>query len=97
VWSHIADRQLFGLKPRGHHLTRVLLHALNDGLVFPLLLRMTVVVWRSLAVAALFALHPLRVESVAWVSGRKDVLSASFGLLGLVFFSPAMPKAEGRR
>jgi len=87
VWSHMVDCQLFGLKPWGHHLTSVLLHALNAGLVFALLQRMTGAVWRSLLVAALFALHPLRVESVAWVSERKDVLSGFFGLLALLAYA----------
>ena len=85
--SHMLDCQLFGLNPRGHHLTSVLLHALNAGLVFVLLQQMTGATWRSLAVAALFALHPLRVESVAWVSERKDVLSGFFGLLALLAYA----------
>jgi tetratricopeptide (TPR) repeat protein len=87
VWSHMMDCQLFGLKPWGHHLTSVLLHALNAGLVFALLQRLTGVKWRSLLVATLFAVHPLRVESVAWVSERKDVLCAFFGLLALVAYA----------
>ena len=87
VWSHMVDCQLFGLKPWGHHLTSVLLHALNAGLVFALLQLMTGAAWRSLLVAALFALHPLRVESVAWVSERKDVLSGFFGLLSLIAYA----------
>ena len=76
-----------GLKPWGHHLTNVLLHALNAGLVFALLQQMTGARWRSLLVAALFAFHPLRVESVAWVSERKDVLSGFFGLLALMAYA----------
>ena len=79
----MLDCQVFGLKPWGHHLTNVLLHALNAGLVFVLLRQMTGAMWRSLLVAALFAVHPLRVESVAWVAERKDVLSGFFGLLSL--------------
>ena len=75
--SHMLDCQLFGLKPWGHHLTNLLLHALNTALVFLLLRSMTGALWRSLLVAALFGLHPLHVESVAWVAERKDVLSAS--------------------
>ena len=81
--SHMADCQLFGLQPWGHHLTNILLHAFNSLLVFVVLRRMTGAVWRSLAVAALFGLHPLHVESVAWVAERKDVLSAVFALLAL--------------
>ena len=77
----MLDCQLFGLKPWGHHLTNVLLHALNAALVFVLLQQLTGATWRSLLVAALFAVHPLRVESVAWVAERKDVLSGFFGLL----------------
>ena len=94
--SHMLDCQLFGLKPWGHHLTSVLLHALNAGLVFALLRLMTGATWRSLLVAALFALHPLRVESVAWVSERKDVLSAFFGLLALIAYA-RYARGKGRQ
>jgi len=87
VLSHMVDCQVFGLKPWGHHLTSVLLHALNAGLVFALLRQMTGATWRSLLVAALFAVHPLRVESVAWVAERKDVLSGCFGLLALLAYA----------
>ena len=87
VWSHMLDCQIFSLKPWGHHLTNVLLHALNALLVFALLQYMTRAPWRSLFVAALFAFHPLRVESVAWVAERKDVLSGCFGLLALIFYA----------
>jgi tetratricopeptide (TPR) repeat protein len=71
------------LDPRGFHLTNVLLHAANAALLFLALRALTGAHWRSLAVALLFAVHPLRVESVAWVSERKDVLCALFGLLAL--------------
>jgi tetratricopeptide (TPR) repeat protein len=81
--SHMLDFRMFGSDPWGHHLTSVLLHAANAVLIFLVLKRMTGALWRSLIVAALFALHPLRVESVAWISERKDVLSAFFGLLAL--------------
>ena len=87
VWSHMLVCQLCGLNPWGHHLTNVVLHALNAGLVFLLLQRMTGAPWRSLFVAAFFALHPQRVESVAWVSERKDVLSGCFGLLALMAYA----------
>jgi tetratricopeptide (TPR) repeat protein len=87
VLSHTLDCQLFGLKPWGHHLTSVLLHALNTVLVFLLLRRLTGALWRSALVAALFGLHPLHVESVAWMAERKDVLSTGFGLLALVFYA----------
>jgi tetratricopeptide (TPR) repeat protein len=81
--SHMADCQFFGFDPWGHHLTSVLLHALNSLLVFVVLRRMTGAVWRSLLVAALFGLHPMHVESVAWIAERKDVLSTLFWLLTL--------------
>jgi Flp pilus assembly protein TadD len=87
VLSHMMDCQLFGLKPWGPHLVNVLFHALNAALVFVLLKQLTGVTWRSVAVAALFAVHPLRVESVAWVAERKDVLSGFFGLLALIFYA----------
>ncbi len=83
VLSHMLDCQLFGLKPWGHHLTSVLLHTINTILVLLLLCRLTGAVWRSVLVAALFGLHPLHVESVAWVAERKDVLSTFFCLLAL--------------
>jgi len=99
--SHMLDCQMFGLKPWGHHLTNVLLHALNAGLVFALLRQMTGATWRSMWVAAFFALHPLRVESVAWVAERKDVLSGFFGLLSLVFYALYVrvksSEADGKR
>ncbi len=79
--SHMLDCQLFGLNPGMHHLTNLLFHLANSVLLFLLLERMTGSVWRSALVAALFALHPLRVESVAWVAERKDVLSTLFWLL----------------
>jgi hypothetical protein len=81
--SHMLDVQLFGMDAGKHHLTSLLLHALNAVLLFLLLLRMTGALWRSAFVAALFALHPLHVESVAWVAERKDVLSTLFWLLTL--------------
>jgi tetratricopeptide (TPR) repeat protein len=81
--SHILDCQFFGLRAWGHHLTSVWLHALNGVLAFAVLRRMTGAVWRSFIVALLFGLHPLRVESVAWVAERKDVLSTSFWMLTL--------------
>ena len=86
VWSHMAVFQMTGLHPWGHHLTNVVLHTLNAGLVFAELQLMTRATWRSLMVAALFDIHPLRVESVAWVSERKDVLSGFFGLLSLIAY-----------
>jgi hypothetical protein len=82
-WSHMLDARLFGLRPAGHHATSLFLHVLNAVLLVLVLFRLTGAWWRSLAVAALFALHPLRVESVAWVSERKDVLSGLFFVLAL--------------
>ena len=79
----MLDCQLFGLKPAGHHLTSLLFHTANTLLLFGLLKRVTGAFWRSAFVAALFALHPLHVESVAWVAERKDVLSTFFFLLTL--------------
>ena len=81
--SHALDGELYGLNPGGHHVTNVLLHALNVVLLFLLLVRATGLAGRSFLVAALFALHPLNVESVAWVAERKNVLSTSFFLLTL--------------
>ncbi|MFI5143798.1 MAG: hypothetical protein ACHQQS_12615 [Thermoanaerobaculales bacterium] len=81
--SHMADVELFGLDARGHHLTNLLLHAANAVLLFLVLSQLTGAQARSLAVAAFWAVHPLRVESVAWVAERKDVLSACFGLVAL--------------
>jgi tetratricopeptide (TPR) repeat protein len=82
-FSHALDCQLFGLHPAGHHATSLLFHLANTILLFLLLRRMTQTLWRSAFVAALFALHPLHVESVAWVCERKDVLSTFFGFLSI--------------
>ena len=81
--SHALDCELYGLNPHGHHLTNVLLHVLNVVLLFLLLVHATGAVGRSLLVAALFAIHPLNVESVAWIAERKNVLSTLFFLLTL--------------
>ncbi len=85
--SHMADMQLYGMSAAGHHLTNAQLHAANGVLLFLLFHRMTGAIWRSALVAALFALHPLRVESVAWVAERKDVLSIFFALLTLLAYA----------
>lgn len=79
--SHMLDSQLYGLNPGGHHLTNVLVHTLTAILLFLVLRQMTGALWRSAFVAAGFAIHPLRVESVAWVAERKDVLSGLFFML----------------
>jgi len=81
--SHMLDCQLFGLRPGGHHFTNLLFHAANTILLFLLLRTMTGALWRSAIVAALFAVHPLHVESVAWVAERKDLLSTFFMLITL--------------
>jgi tetratricopeptide (TPR) repeat protein len=85
--SHALDCQLFGLNPSGPHTINVLLHAANVVLLFLILESATSLAWRSLVVAALFALHPINVESVAWVSERKTVLSMLFFLLALAAYS----------
>jgi protein O-mannosyl-transferase len=95
--SHMADVQLFGLNPRGHHLTSVLLHGCNVVLLFFILRRATGCLMRSAVVAGLFAFHPLNVECVAWVAERKSVLSMFFLLLALVAYgSYARQKSIGR-
>jgi protein O-mannosyl-transferase len=81
--SHMLDCQLYGLKAGGHHATNVLFHTIAVLLLFRVLQQMAGALWKSATVAALFAVHPLHVESVAWVSERKDVLSAVFFLLML--------------
>src|SRR6266568_5648939 len=81
--SHMLDCQLYGLKAGGHHFSNVLLHTVAVLLLFAVLRDMTGAFWRSAFVAALFAIHPLHVESVAWISERKDVLSAVFFMLTL--------------
>jgi hypothetical protein len=84
--SLMADCQLYGLGAGGHHLTNDLLHAATAVLLFLVLWQMTGGFWPSAAVAAIFALHPLRVESVAWVTERKDVLSGLFFMLTLAAY-----------
>jgi len=81
--SHMLDVELYGLNPGRHHLTNVLFHIANTLLLFGLLRRMTGTIWRSGLVAALFALHPLHIESVVWIAERKDVLSTFFGILAI--------------
>jgi len=87
VWlSFMLDYQLYGLNAGGYHLTNLILHILSTLLLFWLFERMTKEIWKSAFIAALFALHPLHVESVAWISERKDVLSAFFWMLTLGFY-----------
>ena len=84
--SHMLDCQLFGLNPRGHHLTNLIFHIANSLLLFTILRQMTGALWRSAFVAAVFAIHPLNVESVAWVAERKTVLSGFFWLLTIAAY-----------
>jgi len=95
--SYVLDAQLYGLNPAGFHLTNLLLHAGTVVLLFILLRRMTGTLWRSSFVAALFGLHPLRVESVAWVAERKDVLSGAFFMLTLLAYVRYVELKDARR
>jgi cytochrome c-type biogenesis protein CcmH/NrfG len=81
--SHMADCQIYGLKASGHHFTNVVLHNIGAILLFLVFRGMTGCIWRSAFVAAIFAIHPMRVESVAWIAERKDVLSGVFFMLTL--------------
>jgi len=90
--SHMADVQFYGTNPRGHHLTNVAIHTVSSLLLLLLLLRLTGSLWPSAFVAAMFALHPLHVESVAWVAERKDVLSAFFWFSTLFLYAEYVAK-----
>jgi tetratricopeptide (TPR) repeat protein len=92
--SHMLDTDLFAKGAGGAHFMNVLLHAANTVLLFLLLQRLTGAQWRSALVAALFALHPLHVESVAWISERKDVLSTFFGMLALLMYAQYVERAK---
>jgi protein O-mannosyl-transferase len=85
--SHMLDVHIFGMNPGGHHLTNVVFHILNTLLLFIVFLRMTRMHWHSAFIAILFAIHPLHVESVAWVSERKDVLCAFFWFLTMLSYT----------
>lgn len=93
--SHMADVSLFGRAAGWHHLVSVVFHAANAVLLFRLLDEMTDAAWPSFAVACLFAVHPLHVESVAWAAERKDVLSTFFGLLSLLAYVRHCRRPEG--
>jgi len=84
--SHMGDCQIYGLKPAGHHFTNVILHNIGTVLLFLVFSQMTSNVWRSAFVAAIFAVHPMRVESVAWIAERKDMLSGVFFTLTLAAY-----------
>jgi protein O-mannosyl-transferase len=85
--SHMLDCQLYGLNAGGHHLTNVILHTISVLLLFLVLKQMTGAFWQSAFVAGVFAIHPLHVESVAWIAERKDVLSAVFFMLTLAAYA----------
>ncbi len=84
--SHMLDWQLFGEKAGGHHWTSVIIHIFNTVLLFLLLNQLTGAIWRSALVAALFAVHPINVESVAWIAERKNVLSTFFWILTMLLY-----------
>ena len=94
MMSHMLDYQLYGLNAGGHHLTNLLLHTATAILLFLVLRRMTGFLWRSAFVAAVFAIHPLHVESVAWVAERKDVLSGLFFMLTLWAYARYVKKSR---
>jgi tetratricopeptide (TPR) repeat protein len=94
--SFVLDHQLFGTNPGAEHFVNVLFHAANAALLFLVLKRMTGATWRSAVVAALFAWHPLRVESVAWIAERKDVLCGFFFLLTLLCYTQAVMSGKRR-
>jgi len=94
--SHMLDCQLYGLSPAGHHFTNLLFHIASTLLLFLWLNQLTQAVWRSAFVAALFAWHPVHVESVAWAAERKDVLSAFFWMLALLAYTSYVSHKSGR-
>ena len=94
--SHMVDCWLFGLNPAAHHFVSALFHAANAALLFILLLRLTGAMWPCAFIAALFAWHPLHVESVAWVAERKDVLSTFFALLALLSYAKYVRENDRR-
>ncbi len=95
--SHLIDAQIFGMRAWGHHLSSLALHAANVLLLFWLLRRASGALWPSAVVAAIFALHPLHVEPVAWVASRKDVLSTFFALLALLAYDGYAKKPNAGR
>ena len=95
--AHMIDSQLFGMNAGGHLLVNALIHVANTLLLFRFLLRITHARWPSALVAALFALHPLHVESVAWAAERKDTLSTFFGLLSLIAYARYAERRSIRR
>jgi Tfp pilus assembly protein PilF len=96
-FSHMMDVTLFGIGPRGHHAMNLLIHCGNAVLLFMVFSSFTGAIWRSAFLAALFAIHPLRVESVAWVSERKDVLSTFFWVAGILAYGAYVRRPDWRR
>jgi protein O-mannosyl-transferase len=94
--SHMLDFALYGMNPAGHHWTNVEFHIANTLLLFFVLLKMTGALWQSAFAAALFGLHPLHVESVAWIAERKDVLSTFFGLLSIAAYDRYVKKSSAK-
>ncbi|MBF0591592.1 MAG: tetratricopeptide repeat protein [Nitrospirae bacterium] len=96
--SHMLDVSIFRLNPGGHHLTSLIIHMINTILLFYVLFRMTTDKWQSAFVAAMFAIHPLTVESVAWVSERKNLLCTMFCLLTMIAYHnyTSIPSEQGR-
>jgi Tfp pilus assembly protein PilF len=90
--SHMLDCEIYGLNPLGHHITSMLIHIVNSLLLFWLLQKTTGAIWKSAFVAAIFALHPLHVESVAWAAERKDVLSGLFWMLTMLGYAHYVKK-----
>ena len=95
--SHMLDCQLFGVNAGAHHLVSVVFHTFNALLLFLVLMKMTGRPWRSAVVAGIFAVHPLHVESVAWIAERKDVLSAFFGMTTLLLYFQYVQSSTARR
>ena len=85
--SHMLDVELFGLDPHGHHLTNVVIHTITTLLVFWCFFALTERIWRSAIVAALFAIHPLHVEPVAWIAERKELLAGMFWFAGMLMYA----------
>jgi protein O-mannosyl-transferase len=97
MMSHMLDWQLFGKEAGGHHWTSVIIHILNTVLLFLLLNKLTGAIWRSALVAALFAVHPINVESVAWIAERKNVLSTFFWILTMLLYIRYVEKPDWKR
>ncbi len=96
-WSLMLDATLYGISATGFHITNLVLHVLNVGLFAYVLMRMTGVIWPAVAAASIFAVHPLHVESVAWISERKDVLSTLFLMLTFLAYVRYVERPTGRR